>query len=124
MLDTYAPILVLLALVLGFAVVNLVISSLLGGQRKTREKGAAYECGMGPQGSARVRISIHFYLVAVLFIVFDVEAIFLVLWASNARELSAQGVGMIVFWQVAAFVLMLAVALAYEWRKGGLEWDR
>jgi len=124
MLTAYAPILVLLALVAGFAVVNLTISEFLGRKRKNVGKGDAYECGMQPVGNARLRLSIHFYLVAVLFILFDVEGLFLVLWAVSAKEFALSGVGLFVFAEVAVFVLLLALALAYVWRKGGLEWDR
>ena len=79
MLHHYAPILVLLALVLGFGVVSLGLSDLLGAKRRVVGKADAYECGMDPVGNARVRLSIHFYLVAVLFILFDVEALLLIL---------------------------------------------
>lgn len=124
MLTDYAPILVLIALVAGFAIVNVLISELLGRKRKNVGKGDAYECGMQPLGNARLRLSIHFYLVAVLFILFDVEGLFLVLWAVSAQELGELGVGLFVFAEVAFFVLLLVLALAYVWRKGGLEWDR
>lgn len=124
MLNAYAPILVLLAAVLAFAVGNLVLSDLAGRRHRNPEKSSPYECGMDPVGSARVRLSIHFYLVAVLFIVFDVEALFLVLWAGSARAFAEAGVGLQVFGAIFLFVFVLAVALIYEWRKGGLEWDR
>jgi len=124
MLTNYAPILVLVLLVLGFAVVNLVISDLLGAKRANIGKASAYECGMTPVGNARVRLSIHFYLTAVLFILFDVESIFLILWAVGAQEFTAAGVGALVFGEVVFFVALLAMALAYVWRKGGLDWDR
>lgn len=124
MLRDYAPILVLLAIVGGFAVANIAISELLGRRRRNVGKGEAYECGMEPQGDARLRLSIHFYLVAVLFILFDVEAIFLILWAVSAQDFQLAGVSGFVLAEVTAFVLVLAIALAYVWRKGGLEWDR
>lgn len=124
MLTSYGPILLLVALVLGFALVNLVISDLLGAKRRSIGKGAAYECGMDPVGSARLRLSIHFYLVAVLFIVFDVESVFLILWAVGAKHFAAEGYGLAVFVQVAIFMALLVLALAYEWRKGGLDWER
>lgn len=124
MLQDYAPILVLLALVVGFAVANIVISELAGRRRRNVGKGDAYECGMEPQGGARIRLSIHFYLLAVLFILFDVESVFLILWAVAAEGLKAQGLALFVFGEIAAFVLILGLALAYVWRKGGLEWDR
>lgn len=124
MLHNYAPVLVLMALVGGFALVNLVVIPLLGRKRRNIGKGEAYECGMEPEGSPRIRLSIHFYLVAVLFILFDVESVFLLPWAAAAKSFQAAGVGLFVLGEVVAFVLMLALALAYVWRKGGLEWDR
>ncbi len=124
MLLDYAPILVLLALVAGFAVSNVVFSELVGRTRRAVAKGAAYECGMGSIGNARLRLSIHFYLVAVLFIVFDVETLLLVPWAASARTFTEAGVGGIVFAQVAIFLFVLGLGLLYEWRKGGMSWDR
>jgi len=124
MLTDYAPILVLLVAVLGFAVVNVGISELLGRKRQTIGKGAAYECGLEPEGSARLRLSIHFYLVAVLFILFDVESLLLIPWAVAAKSFTAAGVGGLVFAEIIGFVLVLAVGLAYVWKKGGLDWDR
>ncbi len=124
MLTAYAPLLVLLGLILGFVSVNLIVSDLLGKRRDNPLKSSAYECGMVPRGGARLRLSIHFYLVAVTFIVFDVEAIFLLLWAAAARDFQAAGVGLVVFAQVAFFIGVLVLALVYEWRKGGLKWDR
>jgi NADH-quinone oxidoreductase subunit A len=124
MLSHYAPILILLALVLGFAGTNVVVSELLGRKRRALGKGEAYECGMGVVGNARLRLSIHFYLVAVLFILFDVESLLLVPWAVSAKAFSEAGVGGIVFAEVLGFVAVLAVGLAYIWRKGGLSWAR
>jgi NADH-quinone oxidoreductase subunit A len=124
MLTDYAPLLVLFAAVALFAVGNVVLSELLGRRRRAIGKESAYECGMGATGNARLRLSIHFYLVAVLFILFDVESLLLVPWAVAARGLAADGAGGIVFVEVLVFVLVLAVGLAFVWRKGGLEWDR
>ncbi len=124
MLEKYAPLLVLLALALGFSVSQIALSEIAGRRRKNVGKGDAYECGMEPQGGARIRLSIHFYLLAVLFILFDVESVFLILWAVASEGLKAQGLAMFVLAEIAAFVLILGLALAYVWRKGGLEWDR
>jgi len=124
MLTDYAPILILLGLVLGFAVVNIVVSELLGAKRRAIGKKTAYECGMGSVGGARQRLSIHFYLVAVLFILFDVESLLLIPWAVAARGFAEAGVGGVVFAEVVVFVAVLGVGLAYVWRKGGLSWDR
>lgn len=124
MLLDYAPILLLVIMVLGFAAGNLVLSDVLGAKRRSIGKADAYESGMQPIGDARLRLSIHFYLVAVLFILFDVESIFLIPWAVAARELSELGMGRTVLLEVVVFVVILAVGLLFVWRKGGLEWDR
>jgi NADH:ubiquinone oxidoreductase subunit 3 (subunit A) len=79
---------------------------------------------MEPVGTARLRLSIHFYLTAVLFILFDVEGIFLMLWSTAAKSFQAAGAGGLVFAEILVFVAMLVVALVFVWRKGGLEWDR
>ena len=124
MLTDYAPILILLGLVLAFAGGNVVFSELASTRRRGIDKGSSYECGMGSVGNARLRLSIHFYLVEVLFILFDVESLFLVLWAATANTFAAAGRGALVFAEVSVFVGVLVVALAWVWRKGGLEWDR
>jgi NADH-quinone oxidoreductase subunit A len=124
MLSRYVPILILAALVLGFALVNLALSDVLGRKRASIGKAEAYECGMGARGSARIRLSIHFYLVAVLFILFDVEAIFLIPWAVAARSFTEAHVGSAVFSEIVLFVAVLGVGLAYVWRRGGLDWER
>src|SRR5262245_64760939 len=124
MLKSYAPVLMLLLLVVGFAAGNVVVSELLGGRRRAVGKESTYECGMEAVGDARLRLSIHFYLVAVLFILFDVESLLLIPWAATAKSFVAAGVSRAVFAEVAGFVLVLAVGLAYVWRKGGLTWDR
>ena len=124
MLDAYAPILLLMGLVLTVVAGMLVVSDLVSAKRRVVGKSQAYESGITPVGTARVRLSIHFYLVAVLFILFDVESVFLVLWAVSARSFASAGVGLMVFVEISLFVGMLVLALAYVWRKGGLDWDR
>ena len=124
MLIAYAPLLVLFGAVALFALGNIVVSELLGGRRRAVGKADTYECGMDPVGSARIRLSIHFYLVAVLFILFDVESLLLIPWAVAARSLAAAGAGKIVLAEVLGFVVVLAIGLAFVWRKGGLEWER
>ena len=124
MLSQYAPILVLIVAVGLFAGVSLCLSELLGKKTRAVGKATTYECGMGAEGSARLRLSIHFYLVAVLFIRFDVESLLLAPWAVAARGLARDGVGHVVLFEVLGFVGVLAVGLAYVWRKGGLTWDR
>lgn len=124
MLVAYIPVLILVAIALGFALLNNLLSEWFGRKRVNVGKKDPYECGMEPRGNARIRLSIHFYLVAVLFILFDVESVFLFLWAGAARALKAHGMALLVMGEVGAFVLVLALALAYVWRKRGLEWDR
>ena len=124
MLENYLPILIMAVAVVGFAAANLGLSDLLGARRRAVGKGQPYECGMAPEGGARIRLSIHFYLVAVLFILFDVESLLLIPWALSAKALTAAGVGCIVFAEVVAFVAVLGIGLAYVWKKGGLTWDR
>ncbi len=124
MLTDYAPILILFSLVALFALGNVVLSEFLGRRSVAIGKDQTYECGIDPVGNARLRLSIHFYLVAVLFILFDVESLLLIPWAVTARSFAEAGVGALVFGEVLLFVLVLAVGLAYVWRKGGLTWDR
>lgn len=114
----YLPILILLALATSFAAVNLGISFFFGRRLPTAEKNAAYECGIVPQTNARGRFSVKFFLVAMLFIVFDVETIFLFPWAVVLRELGVYGLAV-----MTPFMLLLVASLAYEWKRGALEWD-
>ncbi|KAA3612734.1 MAG: NADH-quinone oxidoreductase subunit A [Planctomycetota bacterium] len=119
MLATYAPLLAWLALVLAFVVGILALTAWIGRPQAATGKGDPYECGMIPRGDARHRFSVHYYLVAVLFILFDVEALFLILWALKARSL-----GLVGLVEVGLFLAVLAVGWLHIWRRGGLEWDR
>jgi NADH-quinone oxidoreductase subunit A len=119
MLQDYAPLLIFFALALAFAGGNLVLSELLGRRRPAVRKADPYECGMPIRGSARARFSVHYYLVALLFILFDVETAFLLPWAANARQLGAAGLA-----AMGGFLVVLAVGLVYVIRKKALEWDR
>lgn len=104
------------AVVLGGAIIAL--SRLVSRGGGSAVKLAPYECGMEPVGGARVRYGLHFYLVAVLFIVFDVEAVFLYPWATILRWLGPFGLI-----EMAAFIMVLLLGLLYAWRKGALEWQ-
>ncbi len=117
MLIEYLPILLFIVAALLFAVGSVLVSSLAGPRRAIQVKGEPYECGIAPVGMARDRFSIKFYLVAMLFIIFDIEIIFLYPWAVIYQELGWFG-----FFEMGGFLLVLAVGLAYIWRKGGLEW--
>ena len=106
---------VLLGAVVGLG--GLVISNFLGPKNPTPEKLAAYECGMPPVGDARERQSVKFYLIAMIFLLFDIEIAFLGPWANAIRQLSWPG-----FVQIVVFFLILVVGYIYVWRKGVLDW--
>ncbi|MAE77202.1 MAG: NADH-quinone oxidoreductase subunit A [Planctomycetes bacterium] len=123
MLRDYFPILVIAAVVVGFIAFHLIASELLGRRRRTRGKGRINECGVTPYGSARGRFSVKFFLVAVLFILFDIAIVFLIPWAVSLRQLTELGHGDFLLAEMAGFIVILGLGLAYAWRKGGLEWE-
>jgi NADH-quinone oxidoreductase subunit A len=118
-LAQHASILVFLAAVVGSLLGGLVLWAALRPSRASDEKLTTYECGEDPVGSAWVQFNIRFYVFALIFVVFDVEAVFLLPWATVFREL-----GVIAYLEGLAFVAILVVALAYVWRKGDLAWVR
>jgi NADH-quinone oxidoreductase subunit A len=109
--------LLLIALGAGFAAVSVALSMVLGPSKPTPEKAAPYECGMPPVGDARERQSVKFYLVAMIFLLFDIELAFVYPWALALRDLGWPG-----FIQLAIFVLLLLAGYVYVWRKGALDW--
>ena len=113
----WLSILIMIALGAGFALVSVVLSSVLGPKKPTPEKMAPYECGMPAVGDARERQSIKFYLVAMIFLLFDIEVAFLYPWAVSLRDLGWSG-----FLQIVTFFLILLVGFVYVWRKGILDW--
>jgi len=115
----WISILLLLLLGAAFAVGSIVLSQLLGPRRPTPEKGAPYECGMPPVGDARERHSVKFYLIAMIFLLFDIEVAFLYPWAMALRDLRWVG-----FIQVVVFLAILVAGYAYLWKKGALDWDK
>jgi NADH-quinone oxidoreductase subunit A len=123
MLTAYLPIFILMALAILFALGALLLSSLVGPRNPNPVKLAPYECGITPVGSARQRFPVKFYLVAMLFIVFDIEIVFLYPWAVVYREFIAQGFGLFALAEMGIFVGVLLAGLVYVWRKGGLDWD-
>ncbi|MEZ5988508.1 MAG: NADH-quinone oxidoreductase subunit A [Planctomycetota bacterium] len=124
MLEQYFPILVLLLVVVAFVVLNLVLSSLAGRHRASRGKATTYECGMETPGeAARGRFSVKFFLVAVLFILFDIESVFLIPWGINLRDLAEAGHGTFLLVEMLTFIGILAIGFVYVWKKGALEWD-
>lgn len=113
----YIPILVILIIATIIALLILVLSYLIGPSVPDTEKLSAYECGFDPYGDARNKFDVKFYLVAILFIIFDLEIIFLFPWISALDVIGWAG-----FWSMAFFLLLLTVGFMYEWLKGALEW--
>jgi NADH-quinone oxidoreductase subunit A len=118
MLIDYLPILILVVLAGGFAAGNIVLSLILGPRHPNPEKLSPYECGIVPVGNARERFSVKFYLVAMLFIIFDMEIVFLYPWAVAFKPLGWLGLA-----GMATFLVILLVGYFYAWQKGGLEWE-
>jgi NADH-quinone oxidoreductase subunit A len=113
----WVSILIMTALGAGFALISVLLSSLLGPRKPTPEKAAPYECGMPPVGDARERQSVKFYLVAMIFLLFDIEIAFLYPWAMALRDLQWAG-----YVQVILFMALLLAGYVYVWRKGVLDW--
>ena len=118
MLSDYTPLLVFLGLVVLFAVGAPALSGALGPRRPSAAKELPYESGIVPRESARRRFSVSFYVTAMLFIIFDVESIFLFPWATIVRQLKVFGII-----EMGIFILTLLIGLVYVWRKGALRWD-
>ena len=118
MSGSYLPLLLLFGISILNAIGMVVMSHILNPFRPTPQKLMPYESGMIPLGDTRARFSVKFYMVAISFIVFDLETIFLIPWAVQMREL-----GWSAFVAMSLFVIILAVGLLYEWKKGGFEWD-
>ena len=120
----FLPILIQVGIVLGFGITTLLISVLLGkSAKRTPMKDSAYECGMVPQGEAQPRFSVKFYLVAMLFILFDIEVVFLYPWAVNFTQM-LKSHGSTIFWSMAGFLSLVTVGYVYAIRKGVLDWKR
>jgi NADH-quinone oxidoreductase subunit A len=118
MLGTYLPIMLLIVVALAFGLGSVVFSSLVGQKKFSKVKMAPYECGCEPIGTARERFPIKFYLIAMLFILFDIEAVFLYPWAILYKKLGVFGVV-----EMGVFVVILFVGYIYVWKKGALEWE-
>ena len=120
----YLPILLMFIVAAGFAVGNVILSTLVGQRKRTRTKLMPYECGKDPVGSARERFSVKFYLIAMIFILFDIEVIFLVPWAAVFKVLAAQGPAMrwFAYLEMMVFVGLLLVGFIYVVKKGAFEW--
>jgi NADH-quinone oxidoreductase subunit A len=123
MLREYVPVLLQAVVAVGFAVSALIVSAILGKTgRRTRTKDTPYECGMVPHGEAIPRFSVKFYLIAMLFILFDLEIVFMYPWAVVYKELIVQS--KTIFWSMLSFISILMVGYAYALKKGALDWKK
>ncbi len=114
----YLPILIFLGIAGGLALVMVIASMIVARQRPDAEKLSAYECGFEAFEDARIKFDVRFYLVAILFIIFDLEVAFLFPWAITLGKIGAYG-----FWSMMVFLGVLTVGFIYEWKKGALEWE-
>lgn len=117
-LSDYLPILVFLVIAAGLSCMMIVASLIVGKQKPDKEKLAAYECGFDAFDDTRGRFDVRFYLVSILFIIFDLEIAFLFPWAVSLKSIGAFG-----FWSMMVFLGVLTVGFMYEWKKGALDWE-
>jgi len=118
LLAEYLPIMIFFAIAVGMAMAMVGASYLIAPQRPDAEKLSAYECGFEPFSDSRSRFDVRFYLVTLLFIIFDLEVAFLFPWATALGDIGVYG-----FWSMMVFLGVLTVGFIYEWRKGALEWE-
>ena len=118
MLENYLPVLIFLAVAGGFGVVLMVLGWVLGPRRPDAAKASPYECGFEAFEDTRMKFDVRYYLVAILFIIFDLEIAFLFPWAVSLGEIG--GFGLV---SMAVFLGVLVIAFVYEWKKGALEWE-
>lgn len=114
----YLPILIFLGIAVAMSIMILIASFVVARQRPDTEKLSAYECGFEPFDDSRGRFDVRFYLVAILFIIFDLEVAFLFPWA-----VSLSNIGLFGFWSMMFFLGILTIGFIYEWKKGALEWE-
>ncbi len=118
MLSEYLPILIFLGIAVAFAGGAVIASYIIGRQHPDSAKTSAYECGFDAFDDSRRKFDVRFYLVAILFIIFDLEVAFLFPWAISLGKIGVFG-----FWSMMIFLVILTVGFIYEWRKGALEWE-
>ena len=118
LLPAYLPLVIFIAVAFAISLVLLLVPFLVAYKQPDAEKLSAYECGFNAFDDARMKFDVRYYLVAILFIIFDLEVAFLFPWAVAFKDLGAFG-----FWSMIVFLAVLTVGFIYEWRKGALEWD-
>ena len=117
-IDAYLPVILFILVGVGVGVAPQALGFLLGPRRPDAAKNSPYECGFEAFENARMKFDVRYYLVAILFILFDLEIAFLFPWAVSLREIGAAG-----FWAMMLFLAILVVGFAYEWKKGALDWE-
>jgi NADH-quinone oxidoreductase subunit A len=117
-LDNYFPIAVFFCVATAISIVIVLLPQLLAMRKPQKDKLSAYECGFEPFGDARGKFDVRFYLVAILFIIFDLEIAFLFPWAISLGK-----IGLVGFWSMMIFLGVLTIGFIYEWKKGALEWE-
>lgn len=117
-LEKYLPIIVFLAISVLLSIIIVVLPKILAKEKPQNDKLLGYECGFDAFGDARSKFDIRFYLVAILFIIFDLEVAFLIPWSVTLKNIGSLG-----FWSMMVFLLVLTVGFIYEWKKGALEWE-
>jgi NADH-quinone oxidoreductase subunit A len=126
-ISSWAPVVLLIVIAVGFAVANIVLSVLVGPGRTGKVKESTYESGMTPFGDARQRFNVRFYIVAMIFLVFDVDIIFFYPWATifarEAHVTDSSGMGAAILIEMIVFVAILLLAYFYAWGKGAFKWD-
>ena len=118
MLSEYLPILIFLAIAVALGLLLLLVATVIAVRHPDAEKVSAYECGFNAFDDARMKFDVRFYLVSILFIIFDLEIAFLFPWAVAFKDISFLG-----FWSMMIFLSILTIGFAYEWKKGALEWE-
>ncbi len=113
----YLPILFFLVIALGLAIVITVIPFIVAKRKPDQEKNSPYECGFEGEGPVRNEFNVQFYLVAILFIIFDLEVAFLFPWAVSLKTIGVFG-----YWSMMSFLILLTIGFIYEWKRGALEW--
>jgi NADH-quinone oxidoreductase subunit A len=118
LLREYLPILVFLGIAVALGLVLIIAAFVIAVRHPDAEKTSAYECGFNAFDDARMKFDIRFYLVSILFIIFDLEVAFLFPWATSFKD-----VGVLGFWSMMVFLAVLTIGFTYEWKKGALEWE-
>ncbi len=121
-LSQYLPILLMFVVAIGFACGNILLSEFVGQRKRTQTKLMPYECGKDPVGSARERFSVKFYLIAMIFILFDIEVIFLVPWGVVFKAFRDSGFSTLIYVEMMLFVALLLIGYIYVWKKGVFDW--